>query len=97
MLSEMKALSPDIVCLTEAHAHSCDVLDGHVISTIGYGAHRKAQTERLVLLWSKAPWERLPVPEEIETAGGACFGITRIGEMEMACAWSLHSVSYVEV
>lgn len=78
LLSEIESLEPNLVCLTEAHEYSCEILKGHVISEIGYDAARKADTERLVLLWSREPWKRLAIPEEIERAGGACFGETNI-------------------
>lgn len=56
MLDRIQALSPDIVCLTEAFEGSTAQLGGFEISVRGVFWSREAVGERKVVLWSKHPW-----------------------------------------
>jgi endonuclease/exonuclease/phosphatase family metal-dependent hydrolase len=85
LLSEMATLAPDIICLTEAHDTSCQAPGGHVLSHSGYRSANKKPSERLVLLWSRSPWEQLTVPDAIESAGGAVMGRTSVGSRAVTC------------
>jgi hypothetical protein len=55
IVSEIAGLDPDLVVLTEAHTDSLERLGGHSLSHPGYNASRKVDSERLVVIWSKAP------------------------------------------
>ena len=82
MLSEIKSLSPDLICLTEAHETSLAGLGGHTLDHTGYRSGKKKPSERLVVLWSRTPWTPFPVPQALEKAGGVAAGITRFGGAE---------------
>ncbi|MFT5774383.1 hypothetical protein [Hyphomonas sp.] len=57
LVSEIQSLEPDLVVLTEAHTHFLDRLGGHTLSHRGYDHGPKADSEQLVVIWSKAPWK----------------------------------------
>jgi endonuclease/exonuclease/phosphatase family metal-dependent hydrolase len=56
MIERIAAVSPDVVCLTEAFEGSTDALGGFEISTPGVAWSKEAPGERKVVLWSKKPW-----------------------------------------
>lgn len=56
MIERIAALSPDVVCLTEAFEGSTADLGGFEISTPGVAWSKEAPGERKVVLWSKKPW-----------------------------------------
>ncbi|MEO9969674.1 MAG: endonuclease/exonuclease/phosphatase family protein [Hyphomonadaceae bacterium] len=85
LISEIADLHPDLVCLTEAHEVSLDALGGHVISHVGYRSAHKKPSERLVLLWSSAPWQPLVIPESLQYLGGLIGGVTNLDGQEMLC------------
>jgi len=85
LITEISAYAPDLICLTEAHAASLDALDGHVIAHIGYRAEHKKPSERLVLLWSSRPWQRIDIPEPLQSAGGLVAGITSLAGQDVLC------------
>jgi len=83
--SEIASLDPDLVFLTEAHENSMLGRGGHTLSHPGYNAGRKADSERLVLLWSKSPWEAVPLSERLQENGGAIFGRTVVEDRDVYC------------
>jgi endonuclease/exonuclease/phosphatase family metal-dependent hydrolase len=82
---EIAGLEPDLVVLTEAHIGSLGSLGGHVLADRGYNAHRKADSERLILIWSPSPWEAIPLPQHLQENGGAVLGRTQISGRDVFC------------
>jgi exonuclease III len=82
---EIAGLAPDLVVLTEAHSSSLASLGGHVLADRGYNAHRKADDERLVLIWSRLPWEAIALPRQLQENGGAVLGRTQVADRDVFC------------
>lgn len=78
LVSEIQSFEPDLVVLTEAHTHSLNLLGGHTLSHRGYDHGPKADSEQLVVIWSKAPWTSLAIPQPLQDIGGAVLGETDI-------------------
>ncbi|RCL88370.1 endonuclease/exonuclease/phosphatase family protein [Hyphomonas sp.] len=76
LVSEIQSLDPDLVFLTEGHHDSLNQLGGFTLDHPGYGAGHKSESERLVLLWSSSAWELIPLPQNVQSTGGAIFGKT---------------------
>ena len=85
LISEIAEFVPDLVCLTEAHETSLAMLGGHTISHVGYRSAHKKPSERLVLLWSSAPWRQVIIPEKLQNLGGLVAGITNLGGEDVLC------------
>lgn len=85
LVSEIQSLQPDLVVLTEAHLTSLESMGGHVLSHRGYVAGPKADSERLVLIWSKAPWTEIPLPPSLADLGGAVLGETEVEGRAVYC------------
>lgn len=79
LLEEIRALSPDLVCLTEAWTTSLDTFGGHTLSAKGVAWGRQAEDERKVVLWSPRPWIDIDTMEEVCRFGGAVSGRTELG------------------
>ena len=68
ILSRIQHQNPEVICLTEAHAHLLDALNGHTICCKPLAGPGDNPNRRKVLLWSKHEWldvddcgdERLP-------------------------------------
>lgn len=56
MMERISAISPQLVCLTEAFEGSTAALGGYEISTRGVAWSKEAPAERKVVLWSRNPW-----------------------------------------
>lgn len=56
MMERISALSPDVICLTEAFEGSTTTLGGFEISVRGVAWSKEAPGERKVVLWSRNPW-----------------------------------------
>ena len=85
LASEIGDLGPDLVVLTEAHEASLTELGGHTLSHAGYDHGRKKETERLVLLWSRSPWQEIPLPPTLQANGGALLGRTLVDGRPVHC------------
>ena len=85
LVSEIGSLDPDLVVLTEAHDASLADLGGHTLSHVGYNHGPKKETERLVLLWSRSPWEEIPLPDTLQQNGGALLGRTEVAGQPVCC------------
>ena len=85
LIAEIAVYQPELVCLTEAHEDTLAAFGGHVMSDIGYRAAHKKPSERLVVLWSKARWEPLPIPQDLRAAGGIVAGRTDLAGHEVLC------------
>lgn len=55
------------------------------MSHIGYRSRHKKESERLVVLWSKSPWRKLDVPDQISQLGGAVMGETTVSGARITC------------
>ena len=74
--------SPEIVCLTETHAEL--LRGGHAICARPDYGHGTKGSRRKVLLWSKAPWERVDdLGDDQLPPGRFVSGVTRtsVGEL----------------
>ena len=68
ILSRIQHQDPEVICLTEAHAHLLDALNGYTICCKPFAGPGDNLNRRKVLLWSKHEWldiddcgdERLP-------------------------------------
>ena len=85
LVTEISAFAPDLICLTEAHKTSLEILGGHTIDHVGYRATRKKESERLVMLWSKAPWQPIQVPKDLQALGGLVCGVTQLSARRVCC------------
>ncbi len=85
LVSEIHSLQPDLVVLTEAHVSSLESMGGHVQTHRGYVVGPKADSERLVLIWSKAPWTEVPLPPSLADLGGAVLGQTTVDGRTVYC------------
>lgn len=79
LVSEIRTLGPDLICLTEAWETSLDSLGGHTLSVPGIAWSKKAPGERKVLLWAPRPWICGGPVEELEAIGSGVSGWTEIG------------------
>ncbi|MDZ4761299.1 MAG: endonuclease/exonuclease/phosphatase family protein [Alphaproteobacteria bacterium] len=77
VLKRVRAEQPDVVCLTEAReGFLSDWADGDALSDAGARSKGDAETERMVILWSRRPWSnRTPIPE-LSALGGAVSAVT---------------------
>jgi endonuclease/exonuclease/phosphatase (EEP) superfamily protein YafD len=85
LVSEIQDLAPDLVVLTEAHIDSMDACGGHALSHPGYNSGHRADRERLVLMWSRSPWEEIPLPDALQRHGGALLGRTHVDGRAVHC------------
>lgn len=85
LLSEISENNPDIVFLTEGHVHSLRKLGGYSIDHRGYRSDHKGETERLVVLWSREPWEAIAIDETLSRKGGIVAGVTRVNGEVVTC------------
>ncbi|WP_084558363.1 endonuclease/exonuclease/phosphatase family protein [Mesorhizobium sp. LNJC394B00] len=77
MIERIAALSPDVVCLTEAFEGSTAELGGFEISVTGVFWSREAALERKVVLWSRNPWTDVdPLGNQELQTGGFIAAIT---------------------
>ncbi|MER9456575.1 endonuclease/exonuclease/phosphatase family protein [Mesorhizobium sp. M0478] len=78
MVERIAALSPDVVCLTEAFEGSTAELGGFVISVKGVSWSREVALERKVVLWSRNPWTYVdPLGNQELQTGGFIAATTR--------------------
>lgn len=85
LVSDIEVLNPDLVILTEAHEGSLDRFGGHTLSHRGYHHDRKRDSERLVLMWSRAPWQEVTLSPDLQHNGGALLGRTHVGGRSVHC------------
>ena len=83
LLEEIKRLSPDLICLTEAWKDSLDRFGGHIIASCGAPWSPQDADERRVLLWSPAPWTQVEHTSDFEKIGSLATGWTRIAGKEV--------------
>lgn len=83
LVSEIAALKPDLVCLTEAWQNSLDLMDGFSISAPGVAWSPQHADERKVLLWSKVPWEGANAISVLERTGSAVTGLTNLSGLRV--------------
>lgn len=78
LLTEIKSIEPNLLCLTEAHETSCNALSGHSISAKGVAWSAQEASERKVVLWSLQPWTNVHMPKSLNEVGAAIVGDTQI-------------------
>lgn len=77
LLARIADARPDVACLTEAFEGSAAGLGGHAVSLAGASwASRRRDDERLVVLWSRAPWREVAVGGAGTEAGACLSGVT---------------------
>lgn len=79
LMGEIGALSPDLICLTEAWETSLETFDGHVLTAKGVAWSPQAVGETKVVLWSPEPWEGVDRMEPVAAFGGAVSASTQLG------------------
>jgi endonuclease/exonuclease/phosphatase family metal-dependent hydrolase len=76
MVERISLLAADVVCLTEGHAASLSAMPGHTLSSRGADWQASLETERKVLLWSKAPWRDAQELPTISAVSGVVSAVT---------------------
>ena len=79
LVSEIRYLAPDLICLTEAYETSLSDMGGETISVTGVKWSKQADSERKVLLWSRTPWTDIEQHDLLNQTGAAVSGITSLG------------------
>ncbi|MHB9470835.1 endonuclease/exonuclease/phosphatase family protein [Mesorhizobium sp. W050] len=86
MIERIAALSPDVVCLTEAFEGSTKDLGGFEISVRGVLWSQELALERKVVLWSREPWVDADLSgNEAVQSGGFVSAVTTtaLGEVRV--------------
>jgi endonuclease/exonuclease/phosphatase family metal-dependent hydrolase len=76
MVERIRGLAPDVACITEGHEASLAAMPGHTLFSRGAYWSASAETERKVVLWSKAPWTDVKELPEVEAVSGVVSGVT---------------------
>lgn len=77
LIERIAAQCPDVVCLTETFEGSTAPLGGYEISDRGAAwSLDRRDGERLVALWSQAPWRDIRVGDAETATGGLISGVT---------------------
>jgi endonuclease/exonuclease/phosphatase family metal-dependent hydrolase len=76
MVERIGQLAPDVICLTEAHETSLARMPGHTLSSRGSYWSASVDSERKVLLWSKAPWTDAQDLPAISAISGVVSAVT---------------------
>ena len=76
MVERIREEAPDIVCLTEGHEASLADMPGHTLSSRGAYWSASLESERKVLLWSKAPWTDVKALPEVSAISGVVSAVT---------------------
>jgi endonuclease/exonuclease/phosphatase family metal-dependent hydrolase len=86
MMERIAALSPDVVCLTEAFEGSTETLGGYEVSVKGVLWSDEAPKERKAVLWSREPWTDVAPAQSAELQSGGLIAATtrtRMGEIRV--------------
>lgn len=96
LVERIKAASPDLVCVAEAHEGSLSALGGHTLSDRGVLWGEEVDSERKVAVWSPNDWtDRLEVPG-LSELGGAIIAQTEtpLGRMQVVAVCMPYNMAW---